>query len=60
MHSVPIELEEAAAIDNCKLPSHDVQNRDALKPVLVTIGIIQFFACWNEFSFALILLATTV
>ena len=27
------------------------------KPVLITIGIIQFFACWNEFSFALILIS---
>ena len=26
------------------------------KPILTTIAIIQTFACWNEFSFALVLL----
>jgi raffinose/stachyose/melibiose transport system permease protein len=58
MHSVPIELEEAAAIDGASF--HHTMFRIVMpvaKPVLVTIGIIQFFACWNEFSFALILIS---
>jgi raffinose/stachyose/melibiose transport system permease protein len=26
------------------------------KPILITIAIIQVFSCWNEFSFALVLI----
>ena len=26
------------------------------KPILVTVAIIQVFSCWNEFSFALVLI----
>ena len=54
---IPIELEEAAAIDGSTfsktlfgiiLP--------VCKPILVTVAIINVFSCWNEFSFALILI----
>ena len=54
---IPVELEEAAAIDGSTfsktlfgiiLP--------VCKPILVTVAIINVFSCWNEFSFALILL----
>jgi len=54
--SVPTELEEAAAIDGSSftrtlftiiLPT--------VKPILVTIGIITFFHCWNEFAYSLIM-----
>ena len=54
---IPIELEEAAAIDGSSfsktlfgiiLP--------VCKPILVTVAIINVFSCWNEFSFALILI----
>ncbi len=55
--SMPIEVEEAAAIDGSSryrtifsiiLPM--------CVPILVTIGIIQFFYVWNEFTFSLILI----
>ena len=26
------------------------------RPILVTVAIIQIFSCWNEFSFALVLI----
>ena len=57
MKGVPVELEEAAYIDGSSfgrtlfsiiLP--------VTKPILVTIAIIQSFSCWNEFSFALVLI----
>lgn len=54
--TIPVEVEEAAAIDGCS------RERTIFsivlfmcKPILVTIGIIQFFGSWNEFTFALIL-----
>ena len=43
--SIPVSLEEAAAII---LP--------ICRPILTTIAIIQVFSCWNEFSFALVLI----
>ncbi|MDR2505507.1 MAG: carbohydrate ABC transporter permease [Oscillospiraceae bacterium] len=55
--SIPIALEEAAAIDGSSfsrtlftiiLPT--------CTPILTTIAIIQVFSCWNEFSFALVLM----
>lgn len=58
VRNIPKELEEAAAIDGSGF------NRTLFsiilpvcKPVLVTIGIIQFFALWNEFAFSLILIS---
>ena len=58
MHSVPIDLEEAAAIDGASFHRTMFSIMMPIaKPVLVTIGIIQFFSCWNEFSFALILIS---
>lgn len=58
VQNIPKELEEAAAIDGSKF------NRTLFsiilpicKPILVTVGIIQFFALWNEFTFSLILLS---
>lgn len=54
--SVPIEVEEAAAIDGSSFfrTLFSIVLRMCV-PILVTVGIIQFFAMWNEFSFALIL-----
>ena len=55
--SIPIALEEAAAIDGSSFSRtlfHIIL--PICKPILVTIGIIQTFACWNEFSFALVLI----
>lgn len=54
---VPIELEEAAAIDGSSFSrTMFTIMLPICKPILVTIGIIQSFACWNEFSFALVLI----
>lgn len=57
MKGIPTELEEAAAIDG----SGFVRTMFSIilpiaKPILVTIAIIQTFGCWNEFSFALVLI----
>lgn len=59
--SIPTELEEAAAIDGCSF----IRTMFSIilpltKPILVTVAIIQTFACWNEFSFALVLCSKKV
>lgn len=57
VHSVPVEVEEAAAIDGSSF--HRTLFSIIMpmcKPILVTVGIIQFFYVWNEFTFALILI----
>lgn len=55
--SIPVELEEAAAIDGSSFSKTLFQIiLPVTKPILVTIAIIQTFACWNEFSFALVLI----
>nr|WP_302597359.1 carbohydrate ABC transporter permease [uncultured Cellulosilyticum sp.] len=55
--AIPVELEEAAAIDGCSFSKTLFQIiLPVTKPILVTIAIIQTFACWNEFSFALVLI----
>lgn len=54
--SIPTELEEAAAIDGCSFARTLFQIIFPLaSPILATVAIIQFFAVWNEFTFALIL-----
>lgn len=54
---IPVSLEEAAAIDGSNF-SHTLWTIifPICKPILVTVGIIQIFSCWNEFSFALVLI----
>ena len=55
--AIPTALEEAAAIDGSTFTRTLFQIiMPICKPILVTISIIQTFACWNEFSFALVLL----
>ncbi len=55
--SVPIELEEAAAIDGSGFSRTLFQIiLPITRPMLVTIAIVSVFACWNEFSFALVLM----
>lgn len=57
VQSVPVEVEEAAAIDGSSF--HRTLFSIIMpmcKPILVTVGIIQFFYVWNEFTFALILI----
>ncbi|GGG61788.1 carbohydrate ABC transporter permease [Paenibacillus radicis (ex Gao et al. 2016)] len=56
VRSIPIEVEEAACIDGCSF--HRTLFSIVLpicRPILFTVGIIQFFVVWNEFTFALIL-----
>lgn len=55
--SVPVSLEEAAAIDGSSF-THTLWTIifPICKPILVTVAIIQVFSCWNEFSFALVLI----
>lgn len=55
--AIPIELEEAAAIDGSSFTRTLFSIiLPVAKPILVTIAIIQTFSCWNEFSFALVLI----
>lgn len=55
--SIPKTLEEAAMIDGSNFSKTlFLIIFPICKPILVTIGIIQTFACWNEFSFALVLI----
>ncbi len=55
--SIPISLEEAAAIDGASF-SRTLWTiiMPLCRPILVTVAIIQIFSCWNEFSFALVLI----
>lgn len=54
---IPVELEEAAAIDGSSFSKTMFGIiLPVCKPILVTVAIINVFSCWNEFSFALILL----
>ena len=55
--SIPISLEEAAAIDgSCFSNTLWRIILPICKPILITVAIIQVFSCWNEFSFALVLM----
>lgn len=54
--SIPRDIEEAASIDGSSfLRTLFSIIFPMCVPILTTGGIIQFFSCWNEFSFALIL-----
>jgi len=54
---IPASMEEAASIDGCSFSGTLWQIiMPMCKPILVTIAIIQVFSCWNEFSFALVLI----
>ena len=61
MKSIPVELEEAAAIDGSSF-SRTLFSiiLPVARPMLITIAIIQTFSCWNEFSFALVLSSKNV
>lgn len=55
--ALPIALEEAAAIDGSSFTRTLFRIvMPICKPILSTIAIVQVFSCWNEFSFALVLL----
>ncbi len=55
--TIPVSLEEAASIDGSSF-SYTLWNIifPICRPILVTVAIIQVFSCWNEFSFALVLI----
>ncbi len=55
--TVPVSLEEAAALDGSSF-SYTMWNIifPICRPILITVAIIQVFSCWNEFSFALVLI----
>ncbi len=58
--SIPISLEEAAAIDGSTFTRTLFTIIFPIcKPILTTVGILQTFSCWNEFSFALVLIKDT-
>ena len=57
IHAIPRALEEAATMDGASF--HQILFRIILPmtvPILTTVAIIEFFRCWNEFSFALVLI----
>lgn len=57
VHSIPPEMEESATIDGASFSRTLFSIIFPMTmPILVTVGIISFFFCWNEFSFALILI----
>lgn len=54
---IPREIEEAASIDGLSFSGTMFRIIFPIAvPVLTTVAILQFFSCWNEFSFALVLL----
>lgn len=58
LRGIPLDIEEAAAIDGASFTRTLLSIMLPMcMPVLVTIGIIQFFTCWNEFAFSLILIS---
>lgn len=61
VRTIPKEIEEAANIDGSSFSRTLMQIiLPMCRPIMVTVAIIQFFTCWNEFSFALILLSDQV
>lgn len=57
IHSIPKEMEEAAAIDGASFSQTLFKIILPMAiPILATVSIIEFFRCWNEFSFALVLI----
>ncbi len=55
--TVPRDIDEAASIDGASFSRTLFQIiMPLVTPILITVGIITFFGCWNEFSFSLVLL----
>lgn len=56
VRGIPREMEEAAAIDGSSFSRTLFAIIFPMTlPAVTTVAIMQFFSCWNEFSFALIL-----
>ena len=57
IHSIPVELEEAAFIDGSSLPtSLRLIIFPMCMPIVATVIILNCLATWNEFAFPLVLL----
>ena len=57
IQEIPTALEEAASIDGCSFSGTLFKIiMPICRPVMVTVAVIQTFSCWNEFSFALVLI----
>ena len=57
---IPSALEEAAAIDGSNFTrTLFTIILPICRPILVTVAIINVFSCWNEFSFALVLMKSS-
>lgn len=57
---VPTAIEEAAAIDGSTFTrTLFTIILPICKPILITVAIINVFGCWNEFSFALVLIKSS-
>lgn len=57
IRGIPREMEEAAAIDGCSFTRTLFTIILPMAfPVVATVAITQFFSCWNEFPFALVLI----
>lgn len=57
VQGVPSALEEAAAIDGSSFTrTLFLIIMPVCRPIMTTVAIINVFTCWNEFSFALVLL----
>ena len=60
IREVPTALEEAASIDGCSFSGTLFKViMPICKPIMITVAILQTFSCWNEFSFALVLIKDT-
>lgn len=60
IREVPTALEEAASIDGCSFTGTLFKViMPICKPIMITVAILQTFSCWNEFSFALVLIRDT-
>ena len=54
---IPTALEEAASIDGSSFSRTLFQIiMPICRPIMTTVAIINVFTCWNEFSFALVLI----
>lgn len=59
IHTIPIEMEEAAYIDGLSIPKLMMYIiLPMCRPVISTIIILSFLYCWNEFPFALVLISS--
>jgi raffinose/stachyose/melibiose transport system permease protein len=56
--NIPTSIEEAASIDGASFHrTLFTIMMPICAPIMATVAVIQTFACWNEFSFALVLLS---